>query len=1150
MSQSKIIIGADVSGIEQGVARAKRSVHELARSASVSGKQAADGMAQFSRAALDGANQTDTASRKAQRALESWELTVKNRTAALRSSLKASSRDWTQYYADVAMNKGIDISGSKVLVALKAQENQLRKNIEAARQAAIANKTALNGISDGQFRNAQRMLPAQMTDVVTQLAGGQNPLLIALQQGGQIRDSFGGFGNMIKGITASVSPFAVAMTAAAGGVAALGAAMYQGSQEVRDLENALALSGNRAGYTADQLQEVALKAGDATGQFGLAREAVLALAESGTVSSENLQAATEALALQAQATGKEIKDLALAYAEIEKDPLAAIEKFSAQYQSLTADVYAQAEALIEQGKQQEAVNLIQAQYAAESGRVAAQVTQNLGYIEQGWLDIKQAALAAWDAMKEVGRAQTLEMQIQELEREKAALTNGTHDFGAFMAMGVSDEAIKKKDAQIAALKAQRDKEQAQAKRDAEQKKQNAGGIKALRELERAAESASSAVEQSAKNLKKAKENVDKVLATGSKDAIKAARDDYAKIEKAHNELVQRENSKGSRGSGAASRGKSADGKRSGKVKTSGLNANQKQLVQLATKAGVNPATWLAMYEIESGSGRNLTNKKSGASGHFQIMPEYFKDYGVTRAGAYDLATSFRAVKKHHDRQSQSIRKMLGRELTAGEYYLGHQQGWGGAKALLANPNENVVRALQKAGLSAGSAKAQVVQNGGKTSMSAKQFADMWIKKGNDLQAKYAKQLGKMDASGEMDLGSFADVANFAVPQETQTAFEKWQTKHQEGLQKIKVETELANQAGDKYYRNQLALLTDPAWQTFSDEQQEIALNAAKQADAEAEAMAVKQRYRDLIQNETQSLKEQADEQLFQISLIGKTREEIERLTLARKFDLLIAQAKKDGATPDVVNVLENSKTEAEIQRKKVQTAQEAANNDPMLGIKDGVNQYIESLGSVRSNVQELTTSSLNKMGDALTEFALTGKMSFKEMTASILQDIAKMLIKLAILQAAKAAANMLGFSEGGAVGGDSGGAPIDALFSSGGYTGHGGKYEPAGVVHKGEVVFSQADVARHGGVMAVERLRLRGYANGGVVGNALPSAVGGTSNTSNTNIHITINRDGSSESDSDADTETGKALASAIPNMIEKWYVQNVARPGATYHRA
>ena len=57
----------------------------------------------------------------------------------------------------------------------------------------------------------------------------------------------------------------------------------------------------------------------------------------------------------------------------------------------------------------------------------------------------------------------------------------------------------------------------------------------------------------------------------------------------------------------------------------------------------------------------------------------------------------------------------------------------------------------------------------------------------------------------------------------------------------------------------------------------------------------------------------------------------------------------------------------------------------------------------------------------------------------------------------------------------------DTGFAGGGYTGSGGKLQPAGMVHKGEVVFSQKDVARNGGVSAVEGIR-KGYADGGVVG--------------------------------------------------------------------
>ncbi|TCT28161.1 lambda family phage tail tape measure protein, partial [Martelella mediterranea] len=85
------------------------------------------------------------------------------------------------------------------------------------------------------------------------------------------------------------------------------------------------------------------------------------------------------------------------------------------------------------------------------------------------------------------------------------------------------------------------------------------------------------------------------------------------------------------------------------------------------------------------------------------------------------------------------------------------------------------------------------------------------------------------------------------------------------------------------------------------------------------------------------------------------------------------------------------------------------------------------------------------------------------------------------------------------------------LYDKGGYTGQGGKLEPAGIVHKGEVVWSQDDVSRAGGVQVVEAMRLgmRGYASGGVVGNQpFISSASNDNPASNANrpiaIHISL----------------------------------------------
>jgi len=90
--------------------------------------------------------------------------------------------------------------------------------------------------------------------------------------------------------------------------------------------------------------------------------------------------------------------------------------------------------------------------------------------------------------------------------------------------------------------------------------------------------------------------------------------------------------------------------------------------------------------------------------------------------------------------------------------------------------------------------------------------------------------------------------------------------------------------------------------------------------------------------------------------------------------------------------------------------------------------------------------------------------------------------ELSVLRAINDNVAMLRLVSGGDVRGLPAGA-ARAMYDSGGYTGAGGKYEPAGIVHKGEVVWSQQDVARAGGVGVVEAMRLgyRGYADGGVV---------------------------------------------------------------------
>lgn len=1100
-NETKIYITADSEGVDKGVAKAKKSIKSLGNTAQTEGKRVSDGLGQGVGGASETAAATETATKSMARSLKSLENAIRRDIAVKMAGGKATR----EYYEALANQRGLDVSRLNPLLS------QLdRYNVKTNRAT----------LTVGQFNNALRQTPAQIADIVTQLAGGQSPFLIMLQQGGQLRDMYGGFGGMFKGLSTIITPSRLAFTGLAGGVAALGYAMYQGIEESQEYRKALILAGDAAGITANRMQDIAVSVGNATGGYADARAAITALVSSGKVGAENYEQFTRAITLQAQATGQSIDDLVKKYVEIAKDPLQAVVALSANYRTMTADVYAQVKALQAQGREQEAVALVQRKFAAESEEMSTRVLENLGAIERGWKSIKETASATWDALKSIGRDETkidrlavLNSTIQQIEESKRNPVNS---------LFWSERGERR----LQAFYAERAKLQAEINRE------NA----AAEEAKRRQAQIQSSTEASARLAHSAEAGIPKRILL-ERELAKIEKDKLEALKGANGELAKRQILQDAEYARVAAlerfKEKTPKAKKQADPLRS-LSDNQKRLYGLAKSAGEDPAKWLALYEIESASGRRLENKKSGALGHFQIMPQYLHDYGISRAGTKDLATSFNAVRRHHRIGSASLQRALGRELTAGEYYLGHQQGWGGAKALLTNLDKNVVDALSTI-MKRGRAVAAVTQNGGQVSMTARQFAEKWVSQANRLQEQFAqKGFGSLDAGGGAYLHDLAE-----------TAFDKWQQKFTEGQEKIRVQAALTAAHVGKSFKYQLELMSNPEFANFTETQRQTALEMAKAADAQEDLTAATKKYADISKEMSKDTREKLEDKLFEISLIGKTREEIEKLTLARLWDKQIAQAQKDGAPAASIAQLERGKADSIGSLSQIQSAQKAVDNDWQGGIKSGIQSYIDSFGTMRQSMENATVQTFDKMGDALADFVATGKLDFRNLTVSILQDLSKMLIKMAIVNAMKSALG--GYADGGVVGG---GTQFDALFSSGGYTGAGGKYEPAGIVHKGEVVFSQQDVRNHGGVAAVERLRLKGYADGGAVG--LPPVLAGRfggSGGGNMQVNITINRSGAAESSAEGDTEMAKKLAEALPGMVEQWYLKNVYRENGTYHK-
>lgn len=151
-------------------------------------------------------------------------------------------------------------------------------------------------------------------------------------------------------------------------------------------------------------------------------------------------------------------------------------------------------------------------------------------------------------------------------------------------------------------------------------------------------------------------------------------------------------------------------------------------------------------------------------------------------------------------------------------------------------------------------------------------------------------------------------------------------------------------------------------------------------------------------------------------------------------------------------------------------------SDWTVGASQAMNTYAEQAADVASQTRNLFTNAFSNMEDAVVNFVKTGKLSFKDFADGVIED----LIRIQVRQAAAGfLSTAFGFISGGGSMAAAGAGTMTGFsetisrsgFSGGGYTGPGGVNEPAGIVHRGEVVWSQDDVRRFGGVQAVEGLR-------------------------------------------------------------------------------
>ncbi|TJS15257.1 phage tail tape measure protein [Escherichia coli] len=272
-----------------------------------------------------------------------------------------------------------------------------------SRQALAAQKA---GISVGQYKAAMRTLPAQFTDIATQLAGGQNPWLILLQQGGQVKDSFGGMIPMFRGLAGAITLPMVGVTSLAVATGALAYAWYLGDSTLSAFNKTLVLSGNQSGLTADRMLTLS-RARQAAGlTFNQASESLAALVNAGVRGGEQFDAINQSVARFASASGVEVDKVAEAFGKLTTDPTSGLIAMARQFRNVTAEQIAYVAQLQRSGDEAgalQAANDIATKGFDEQTR---RLKENMGTLET-WADkTGKAFKSMWDAILDIGRPES------------------------------------------------------------------------------------------------------------------------------------------------------------------------------------------------------------------------------------------------------------------------------------------------------------------------------------------------------------------------------------------------------------------------------------------------------------------------------------------------------------------------------------------------------------------------------------------------------------------------------------------------------------------------------------------------------------------------------------------------------------------------
>jgi len=332
---------------------------------------------------------------------------AKSRAAATEAEKLGRAQERAAQRAAAAQERATRAQEREAQRAARAQQRLVDEQERNSRRAAVRATAEQKRQADSVARQAtqqQRQLAPQLTDIGVGLATGQSPLLVLLQQGGQLKDLFGGIVPAAKAVGGAVAALINPVTLLGGALAVVAIGYIKGGDEAARFRRIVAETGGVIGVTAGDLNDLAASLGNLSGSTrASAAETLASVAQAGKFAGEQIGIVARAAEQLRNSAGRDVATTVAEFSKIADDPVKGVDELNRRYGFLTGTLAAQIRTLQEQGRTQEASTLAMKAYAAAVDERTPKIRENLGLVERAWRAIKEGARSAGDAVLNIGR---------------------------------------------------------------------------------------------------------------------------------------------------------------------------------------------------------------------------------------------------------------------------------------------------------------------------------------------------------------------------------------------------------------------------------------------------------------------------------------------------------------------------------------------------------------------------------------------------------------------------------------------------------------------------------------------------------------------------------------------------------------------------